>query len=156
MSSQQTADPSNPGAYATEIQVRFSDTDGLGHVNNGSYAEYAETARLDFFARFGVSVNSIILANLAIDYRRQILFGDPISVTTRVGFLGKSSIKLEQQVLSRGHIAAEIHSVVVFFNYEAGQKQEIPAGLRTCIVSSPDFAHTRASGDDADQSDGYR
>jgi len=156
MSPPQTADPGNPAAHATEIQVRFSDTDGLGHVNNGSYAEYAETARLDFFSRFGVRVTSIILANLAIAYRRQIVFGDPVSVTTRVSYLGTTSIKLEQQVLSRGHVAAEIHSVIVFFSYGEGQKQEIPSELRARLESSPDVAHARAGGNDADQSDGYR
>jgi len=156
MSPQQAADPGRPAAHATEIQVRFSDSDGLGHVNNGSYAQYAETARLDFFAQFGVRVTSIILANLAIDYRRQIVFGDPVSVTTRVIYLGTTSIKLEQQVLSRGHVAAEIHSVVVFFSYGEGHKQEIPSELRARLENSADVAHTRAGRNDADQSDGYR
>lgn len=155
MSSSQTADSIKP-AYATEIQVRFSDTDALGHVNNGSYATYGETARLDFFARFGVRVTSIILAHLAIEYKRQIMLGDPVSVTTRITSLGKTSITLEQQVVSRGHIAAEIRSVVVCFDYEAGQKREIPAEMRARIMSSPDFVVTRASREDADQSDGYR
>ena len=156
MSVPQTADPAKPAVHATEIQVRFSDTDGLGHVNNGSYAEYAETARLDFFSRFGVRVTSIILANLAIAYRRQIVFGDPVSVTTRVSYLGTTSIKLEQQVLSHGHVAADIHSVVVFFSYGEGHKQEIPSELRARLESSADVAHTRAGGNDTDQSDGNR
>ena len=34
-------------AHRTDIQMRFGDTDALGHVNNASYASYAEVARLE-------------------------------------------------------------------------------------------------------------
>ena len=156
MSSERASDPDARGSYATTIQVRFSDTDALGHVNNASYAAYAETARLDFFATFGVSVNSIILAHLAIEYRRQVMLGDPVSVTTRIRFLGNTSITLEQHVISRDQIAAEIRSVVVFFNYRTGTKQQVPPDLRARILSSPDLAATPPSADTVDQSDGYR
>jgi acyl-CoA thioester hydrolase len=150
------SDPDGRSSYTTEIQVRFSDTDALGHLNNASYAAYAETARLDFFARLGVSVNSIILAHLAIEYRRQIMLGDPVSVTTRIRSLGNTSITLEQDVVSRDQIAAEIRSVVVFFNYGAGDKRQVPPDLRARIVSSPDSAVTPTNSDEPDQSDGYR
>ncbi len=35
--------------YRTDIQVRFADTDALGHVNNSAFAHYAEHARIEFF-----------------------------------------------------------------------------------------------------------
>jgi acyl-CoA thioester hydrolase len=156
VSSGRASDPDARGSYATSIQVRFSDTDALGHVNNASYAAYAETARLDFLARFGVSVNSIILAHLAIEYRRQIVLGDPVSVATRIRRLGNTSLTLEQHVISRDQIAAEIRSVVVFFNYCTGHKQQVPPDVRARILSTPDLAATAASADTVDQSDGYR
>ena len=31
-----------PSSHRTDIQVRFADTDAQGHLNNGSYAIYAE------------------------------------------------------------------------------------------------------------------
>ena len=40
---------SDTKVHRTDIQVRFGDTDALGHVNNASFAAYAELARLDFF-----------------------------------------------------------------------------------------------------------
>ena len=113
----------NAGRFSTAIQVRFNDTDALGHVNNASYAEYAETARLSFFAQFGVHVSSIILAHLAIEYRRQVVLCDSVTILTRVVFLGNTSITLEQQVLADGRIAAEIRSVVVFFGRRGRESQ---------------------------------
>ena len=39
--------------HHTELQMRFSDTDALGHVNNIAFASYAETGRVDFLKRLG-------------------------------------------------------------------------------------------------------
>ena len=36
-------------SHNTNIQVRFVDTDALGHVNNSAFAHYAEDARIRFF-----------------------------------------------------------------------------------------------------------
>lgn len=152
----QVSDPDVRGYFSTEIQVRFSDTDALGHLNNASYAAYAETARLDFLAKFGIGVSSIILAQLAIEYKKQILLGDPVSVRTRAVFLGNTSLTLEQYIVSREQIAARIRSVVVFFDYAAGRKRAIPADFRARLMGSPDFALSGIDSYEADQSDGYR
>ena len=32
-----------------DIQVRFSDTDAMGHISSGSYAAFAEVGRAAFF-----------------------------------------------------------------------------------------------------------
>ena len=36
----------------TIVQVRFSDTDALGHISSGSYIQYMEVGRIDFFMRW--------------------------------------------------------------------------------------------------------
>ena len=35
----------------SEVPVRFSDTDGLGHVNNANYLSFLEVARVDYLRR---------------------------------------------------------------------------------------------------------
>src|SRR4051812_6503027 len=78
--------------HRTDLQMRFSDTDALGHVNNVSFAAYAETGRVEFLKRLGKAVTSLILANVSIDYRRQIQYGERIHIETWVEALGRSSI----------------------------------------------------------------
>jgi acyl-CoA thioester hydrolase len=117
-------------SHHTPIQVRFGDTDALGHVNNASFAQYAETARLDFLAQFDVDVSSIILARLAIDFKSQVRFGDTAHVETRVQRVGRTSIGLLQQVIVNGSSAAEIQTVVVLFDYQRRSSQPIPASFR--------------------------
>src|SRR5438270_1775889 len=93
--------------HRTEIQVRFGDTDALGHVNNASFAAYAETARLDFLRCLGKSVRSLILASLYVDYRRQVTFGEPVHVDTVVDRIGNSSITLSQTIFAADERAAD-------------------------------------------------
>lgn len=104
-----------------DIQMRFADTDALGHVNNASFVLYAETARLSFLGVLGTNVRSLILAHLAIDFRKQVRFGEAISVATRVEKIGTTSVTLLQTVIVRETVAADIRSVVVSYDYE-GQR----------------------------------
>lgn len=44
--------------HPTDIQVRFSDTDAQGHLNNTAYAVYAELARADLLGACALRVPS--------------------------------------------------------------------------------------------------
>jgi acyl-CoA thioester hydrolase len=119
--------------HRTELQMRFSDTDALGHVNNIAFASYAETGRVDFLKRLGHSVTSLILANVAIDYRRQIAFGESLHIDTWVEALGKSSITLGQTIWANDERAADVKSVAVHFDYKTGKPIELTAEIRAVL-----------------------
>ena len=108
---------SDPHVHHTRIQMRFADTDALGHVNNGSFVVYVESGRLEFFRDLGCEVRSLILAHLAVDFRRQVTFGQAVGVDTWVEKVGRTSVTLRQNVLADGVVAAETRSVVVCFDY---------------------------------------
>ena len=104
--------------HSTPIQVRFADTDALGHVNNVSYIAYSETARLDFLQLLGRTVRSLILAHVSVDFRKQVAYTDAIVVESWVERIGSSSVTLQQRVMANGALAADIKNVVVSFDYE--------------------------------------
>src|SRR5690554_3221357 len=109
--------------HVTNIQVRFGDTDALGHVNNAVYATYAETARIEFFRSVAGmysepgEVGGFILARLAMDFRSQVRLGQKVEVTTRLQRLGNTSMTIAQQVLADGVVAADVEAVAVSFDY---------------------------------------
>ncbi|MDB4874538.1 MAG: thioesterase superfamily protein [Gemmatimonadetes bacterium] len=113
--------------------MRFGDTDALGHVNNASFASYAEVARLEFLRRLGKSVTSLILASLYVDFRRQVEFDDRVYMETWVERLGRSSVTLGQTVFANDKQAAEIRSVVVHFDYATSTSQELTAEMRQAM-----------------------
>ena len=120
----------SPMPHRMQIQVRFNDTDALGHVNNSAYAHYAELGRLYCLRSLEVEVGKLILARLELDFRRQVRFGDDVSVETGVDRIGNSSIHMGQKIFVGEEIAAEAISVVVHFDYEAGKPIRIPDRLR--------------------------
>lgn len=116
--------------HRTDLQMRFSDTDALGHVNNVSFAAYAETGRVEFLKRLGKSVTSLILANVSIDFRRQVTYGESIHIDTWVETLGRTSITLGQTIWAGKHRAADVRSVAVHFDYATGRPIELTDEIR--------------------------
>ena len=117
-------------AHRTEIQVRFNDTDALGHLNNTAYALYAEQGRVDFLDRFRSKGVYLILAHISLDFLRQVRFRDAVYVLTRVAKLGRTSITLEQEIYGNDALAARSCSVVVLFDYDAQKPVPVPGVVR--------------------------
>lgn len=113
--------------------MRFGDTDALGHVNNASYASYAELGRLDFLAKLGSSVRSLILASLYIDFRRQVNLGDSLHIESWVSKLGRSSMTVAQAIYANDVKAADVTSVVVHFDYATNTSKELTREIRAVL-----------------------
>ena len=119
--------------HRAEVQMRFADTDALGHVNNTSFVLYAETGRIEFLRSLGEAARSLILAHLSLDFRRQVVFGETIAVETWVERVGQTSVTMRQAVLASGKLAAEVRSVVVFFDYDAQRPRPWTPELREAL-----------------------
>jgi len=114
--------------------MRFGDTDALGHVNNASFASYAELGRLDFLLILGKSVRSLILASLYIDFRRQVNLGDALHIDTCVERVGNTSVTLLQTIFANDERAADVRSVVVHFDYANGRPKALTPELREVLA----------------------
>ncbi len=107
----------------SEVPVRFSDTDGLGHVNNANYLSYLEVARVDYLSRVVGRVKieefGVIIARIEIDYKSPVLYHETLLVGCRVSEIGGASIKMEYRLEDKatGRLVAEAKSVMVTFDY---------------------------------------
>ena len=119
--------------HRTEIQVRFGDTDALGHVNNAAFAAYAELGRLEFLKQLGKHVTDLILATLYIDYRRQVQYDDRVHIDTWIESLGTSSMTVAQAVYANDKLAADVKSVVVHFDYKTGKSMPLTDDIRAVL-----------------------
>ncbi|MBW7917372.1 MAG: acyl-CoA thioesterase [Trueperaceae bacterium] len=113
-----------------EIQVRFGDTDALGHINNATYATYAELGRVELVRDLGLPPGGFILARLALDYRRQVRLGQAVSVETWVERVGNSSVTMRQEILADGEVAVEVEAVAVWFDYAKNVPVRVPDDAR--------------------------
>jgi acyl-CoA thioester hydrolase len=117
------------------IQLRFGDTDKLGHVNNAAYASFAEVGRLELLRSLGIEAPSVILARQAIDFRRQVALGDECSITSSVVEVGNTSITLSQVLRANGLVAADFEVIIVWFDYEAQRPARVPDAVRAVLTA---------------------
>lgn len=121
----------------SEVPVRFSDTDGLGHVNNANYLSFLEVARIDYLrkvlGRVKIEEFAVIIARVEIDYKSPVLHSETLRVGCRVSEIGGSSIKMEYRVETKGdeRLVAEAKSVMVAFDYALGKPVRVAEEWRT-------------------------
>lgn len=52
--------------HQTFVKVRYSETDQMGVVHHGNYAQYLELARIDWLSQFGVSYKKMELEGIML------------------------------------------------------------------------------------------
>ena len=115
--------------------VRFRDVDALGHVNNAAYLTYLEQARIAFLAPMGADQTGMILARAEIDFRAQVGFGDEVEIEVEPLSVGTKSFELGYTVRVSGAVVAEAKTVLVAFDYSAGQAVPVPDGWRSALAA---------------------
>jgi len=126
--------------FVHEDTVRFSDLDGMGHVNNAVFLTYLEQARLAWFRSFGeeesMPLTDIILARTEIDFRSPLVFGERVSIGVRPARVGTKSFELEYELRVGERLVAEAKSVIVGYDYAARSSTEIPVRWRRRLLDS--------------------
>lgn len=122
----------------TQVTLRFSDQDSLGHINNVAYAAYVEQARvalIDSLLRQRGKAAGIdyILANVHIDYRKEMHFPGVVDIGARLLRVGTKSITSGYGLFKSGANVATATSVNVFFDPESGRSVAIPEVLRKVL-----------------------
>jgi len=123
--------------FSTNIEVRFSDIDALGHVNNAVFFTYFEEGRKHFSKKvFGVvdiSDFKFIMAHIQCDFIRPIQFNDHVILQMWVKDIGTKSFSFEYRLVdpsdeTRVYAAGE--SIQVCYDYEKNKSIEVPAKMR--------------------------
>ena len=124
-------------AHRHDVEVRLSDTDAMGHVNNARYLTYVEIARVAYYER--VTGNALpigthgaeegmILAEIRMTYRSPAFYGETITVETRVERIGRTSFGMVHRMTAPesrygpARLIAVADSVLVSYDYQ----QECP------------------------------
>jgi acyl-CoA thioester hydrolase len=103
--------------HLIETDVRFSDCDMNGHVNNAVYVTYFEYGRTLFIAepRFEVfdAQSEVILARIVCDYRRELKWPNRIAIGSGVTRIGTTSLDVAHAVFDGATCVATGQAVLV-------------------------------------------
>lgn len=115
----------------TQLQIRFSDTDMLGHINNLSYAAYAEIGRAHFFTSLGEDAPWFLMAKMELEFQKEGYMHDELYVTTTVEHLGKTSMTLRQNIVREDNeVIVSTRAILVCIDRASRQKMTIPTHWR--------------------------
>ncbi|SHF30389.1 acyl-CoA thioester hydrolase/thioesterase-3 [Seinonella peptonophila] len=91
-----------------EIEVRPTEIDVMGHVNNAKYIEYLEWGREDWYNKAGIPFDELqaigigtVVARIEIDYRKEARLGERLLIKTQPHSKGRTSYLLQQQIFNQ-------------------------------------------------------
>ncbi len=137
---------------AMDIQVRFSDLDASGHLNNASIVKYIEEARIRYYETVvGMSIprelDFWVLAELLVSYRAVGRFDDLIRISIRIPWIKRSSAGWEFRLVRDADQAliAEGRGVHVHIDPTTGKGSPIPDRWRERILAHEGIADAKTA-----------
>lgn len=115
--------------YEFEVRVRYAETDQMGVVYHGNYAQYFEMGRVEWLRNLGVSYkwmeeNGIMLpvVSLSLNYKKPARYDDVLRVKTI--FKNQASVKIEfdyEIYNEKDELLTTGYSMLVFVNMKSGR-----------------------------------
>ncbi|WP_225333263.1 acyl-CoA thioesterase [Halomicrobium urmianum] len=130
--------------FETTVDVRFTDVDTYGHVNNAVYATYMEEARIAYLEAVlgdeaadllspAADGTGLVMAGLELDFERPLRTVDAVTVTVETTALGRSSVTIEYELRDEAVVATG-ETTLVAYDRAAAESRPLPDRWREAIV----------------------
>jgi acyl-CoA thioester hydrolase len=124
-------------AFTHSVQLRFSDTDAIGHVNHARFLSYFEEGRLALRTKLSSDMGfdpSWILAHVEVDYIKQLTPSDePVQIELWIERMGDSSFTIGSEMSHLGEVVARSKSVIVSFDYAKQKSRPLSDAERAAL-----------------------
>ncbi|WP_278313408.1 acyl-CoA thioesterase [Lolliginicoccus levis] len=132
------------GPYSTTVEIRWGDSDMLGHVNNTKFIEYAQEARVRFISEefsegFGPD-RAVVIRRLEADFERPLFTeSGPLAVELAVLAIGRSSFTIRHTMFdNQGNRAGSVDAVLVAFDGTTNSSRPLADTERAALTKYHD------------------
>ena len=123
--------------HQTKIRVRYSETDQMGVVYYGNYAQYFEVARVEFLRDLGfvykeLEDQGVIMpvVHYSTDYKSPAKYDDELTISTKIISLPAWQIKFDYEIFNQNErLVAKATVILVFVNKQTFRPQRAPEYL---------------------------
>lgn len=124
--------------FQTRLDVRITDLNYGGHVGNDTFLRYLQEARSELLSSWGWTTEKngpegigLIMADVAVNYKAELFYGDAVEIDIGVQDLSRSSFDLVYRLtkISTGKVVALAKTGMVAFDYDASKVTAIPEAL---------------------------
>jgi len=109
-------------SFKTKVRVRYGETDQMGFVYYGVYAQYFEVGRVELLRSLGVSYKSLEeegyflpVVNFEIQYQKPALYDDELTIKTTIKEIPSSRIVFYYETFNMGNELLNTAKVVLVF-----------------------------------------
>ncbi|MFV0530234.1 MAG: acyl-CoA thioesterase [Flavobacteriales bacterium] len=119
------------------IRVRYSETDQMGFVYYGNYAQYFEVARVELFRELGISYKSLEeegigmpVLSLNIKYIRPAVYDDLLSIEVSITKIESSRIIFHYEIYNEEEVLLnKAETTLVFMDSKTKRPIRCPKKL---------------------------
>ena len=124
-------------SFKTNIRVRYAETDQMGFVYYGVYAQYYEVGRVELLRSLGFSYKeleemgvTLPVVSLNIQYKKPAYYDDNLTIITNLNELPSKKITFTYEILNDQSLLLNIGEVVlVFVDKKTGKTCSAPKSV---------------------------
>lgn len=125
----------------TELRVRYAETDQMGYVYYGNYAQYFEVARVEMLRELGFSYKALEergvmlpVRDFSIRYLLPARYDDLLTIETTIPEAPSARIKFNYKIFNaQGELLNEASTTLVFTNKSTGRPCKAPDNMRAAF-----------------------
>ena len=122
--------------FETKIRVRYGETDQMGFVYYGVYAQYFEVGRVELLRSLGVDYKSLEeegyflpVVNLEIQYKKPALYDDELTIKTTIKEVPSTRIEFYYETFNIDNESLNTAKVVLVFIDKNTKKPCLPPDI---------------------------
>lgn len=120
--------------HTSQVKVRYGETDQMGVVYHGNYAQYLEIGRIEWLSALGISYKEmehkgimLPVVVLNIIYSKPAFYDDDLTIKTSLVKLPKVSVEFDYEIFnSDGELLTTAYSKLVFVDIKTRQPTRCP------------------------------
>ena len=121
-------------SHSSYVKVRYAETDQMGVVYHGNYAQYLEIARIEWLGAMGVSYKKmeeegvmLPVYELNLRFKRSAKFDDLLRIETNLIKIPGVRIEFSYQIFNQEEeLLTEATTTLVFMDIEQGKPIKCP------------------------------
>ena len=130
-----------------QIRVRYGETDQMGVVYHGNYAQYLEIGRIEWLRKLGISYKNmeengvkLPVVSLSINYKKSAVYDDVINVKTQLKNTPTAKIEFEYEITNQnGEILTLASTTLVFIDMKTNRPIKVPQYVLNAINNESKF-----------------
>ncbi|MDG1871959.1 acyl-CoA thioesterase [Flavobacterium frigidarium] len=128
--------------HELNVRVRYSETDQMGVVYHGNYAQYFEMGRVEWLRNLGVSYkwmeeNGIMLpvVSLNMNYKKPARYDDLLTIKTILKSQSSVKIEFDYEIYNeQSELLTIANSILVFVDMKTGRPTAPPEYVKEKLL----------------------